>query len=221
MHLIEAVLLEPVGCLAEFPAEPFQEIAARFFGRNKKASRSGSRAYWHMLNLMDTAGQPIDAAAEALELEAVDQASAYDDVLPALTELKAMGIQLLLASSLSSVAITHFVTKCGLAELLSAVWTRDNAGGIKAAPLRSAIGGASLDPEQVMFLTDTAEGLKVAKSVGVNSILMMNDPDEARRLSMHEPTGGIVSLHELPDFIRLVAAENAQVAATHDLRLPR
>src|SRR6185437_16500149 len=111
MHLIEGVLLEPVGCLAEFPAEPFQEIAARFFGRNKKASRSGSRAYWHMLNLMDTAGQPIDAAAEALELEAVDQASAYDDVLPALTELKAMGIQLLLASSLSSVAITHFVTK--------------------------------------------------------------------------------------------------------------
>ena len=38
-----------------------------------------------------------------------------------------------------------------------------------------------------------------------------NDPDEARRLTTHEPAGGIVSLHELPDFIRLVAAENAMI----------
>jgi len=40
---------------------------------------------------------------------------------------------------------------------------------------------------------------------------MMNDPDEARRLTAHNPAGGIVSLHELPDFIRLVAAENAMI----------
>ena len=65
-----------------------------------------------------------------------------------------------------------------------------------------------------MFLTDTAEGLKVAKSVGANAILMMNDPDEARRLAMHDPAGGIVSLHELPDFIRLVTAENAATSAS-------
>jgi hypothetical protein len=46
--------------------------------------------------------------------------------------------------------------------------------------------------------------------VGVNAILMMNDPDEAMKLTAHEPAGGIVSLHELPDFVRLVAAENAR-----------
>ena len=67
-----------------------------------------------------------------------------------------------------------------------------------------------LQPEQTMFLTDTAEGLKVAASVGVNSVLMMNDPDESRRLAMLNPGGGIVSLHELPDFIRIVQAENAR-----------
>jgi hypothetical protein len=48
----------------------------------------------------------------------------------------------------------------------------------------------------------------VAESVGVNPILMMNDPDESRRLAMHDPAGGIVSLHELPDFIKFVRAEN-------------
>jgi hypothetical protein len=59
-----------------------------------------------------------------------------------------------------------------------------------------------------MFLTDTAEGLKVARSIGVQPILMMNDPDESKRLAMQSPAGGVVSLHELPDFIRLVRAEN-------------
>ena len=41
-----------------------------------------------------------------------------------------------------------------------------------------------------MFIADTLEGLKTAQTVGVHSILMMNDPDEARRLAMHNPSGG-------------------------------
>jgi hypothetical protein len=36
----------------------------------------------------------------------------------------------------------------------------------------------------------------------VKAILMMNDPDEAMKLTTPGPTGGIVSLHELPDFVR-------------------
>jgi len=207
MQIIEAILLEPVGCLAEFPAQPFNEIAAQCFGRKNKPSKSGSRSYWHLLNLMEAAG---NQSAEALELQAVEEASPYEDVIPALTELKAMGIQLFLASSLSTAAIARFVEKSGVQEFFSAIWTRDNAG-IKAVPLRSAIAAASLNPENVMYLTDTAEGLKVANNVGLISVLMMNDPDEARRLTTHEPSGGIVSLHELPDFIRLVAAENAMI----------
>ncbi len=207
MHIIEAILFEPVGCLAEFPAQPFNEIAEQCFGRKNKPSKSGSRSYWHLLNLMEAAGRQ---SVEALELQAVEQAVRYEDVIPALTELKAMGIQLFLASSLSTAAITRFIAKSSLEEFFSAIWTRDNAG-IKAAPLHSAIAAASLDPQHVMYLTDTSEGLKVANSLGVTSVLMMNDPDEARRLTTHDPAGGIVSLHELPDFIRLVAAENAMI----------
>lgn len=208
MQIIEAILLEPVGCLAEFPAQPFNEIAAQCFGRKNKPSKSGSRSYWHLLNLMEGAG---NQSHEGLELQAVEQSSSYEDVIPALTELKAMGIQLFLVSSLSNAAVMRFVAKTSLEEFFSAIWTRDNAGGIKAAPLRSAITAASLNPQHMMYLTDTAEGLKVANSLGVTSVLMMNDPDEARRLTAHEPAGGIVSLHELPDFIRLVAAENAMI----------
>jgi hypothetical protein len=42
----------------------------------------------------------------------------------------------------------------------------------------------------------------------VHPILMMNDPDEAQRLAMYNPAGGVISLHEMPDFIRLIAAQN-------------
>jgi len=204
MQTIKGILFEPVGCLAEFPAGPFLEIAARLPGRKKQASKSGSRAYWHLLNLMDTMSGQSD---EALEIEAVERASLYEDVIPALAELKAMDVQLIVASSLSCGAIERFIEKNRLQRYFSAAWSRDNAEGIKAAPLKSALAAACLPPEHAMFLTDTAEGLKVARSVGVNSVLMMNDPDESRRLAMQNPAGGIVSLHELPDFIRLVRAQ--------------
>ena len=43
---IEGIVFEPVGCLAEFPAEPFLEAAVQLCGGKKKTSKSGSRSYW-------------------------------------------------------------------------------------------------------------------------------------------------------------------------------
>jgi phosphoglycolate phosphatase-like HAD superfamily hydrolase len=212
MQTIEALLLEPVGCLAEFPSAPFHEIAVRLFGRKRKAGGSASHIYWYVLNLIDSARTPLDVEkkrlAETLEVEAVDAASMYEDVAPALAELKSMDISLVVASSLSRKAASRFIERNSLGEFLSGVCTRDDAGGVKAAPLLGALSGASLPREKTMFLTDTLEGIKVARSVGVHPILMMNDPDDAQRLAMHNPSGGVVSLHEMPDFIRLIAAQN-------------
>jgi phosphoglycolate phosphatase-like HAD superfamily hydrolase len=211
MQPIEALLLEPVGCLAEFPSAPFQEIAFRLFGRKRKTSSSASRAYWHLLNLIDAAETPFDAekesVAETLEVEAVDAASIYEDVVPALAELKSMGIRLFVATSLSRKAASRFIERNSLGDFLSGVCTRDDARGVKSALLLNALSGASLTREKTMFLTDTLEGIKTARSVGVLPILMMNDPDEAQRLAMHNPAGGVISLHEMPDFIRLIAAQ--------------
>ncbi len=212
MQTIKAIVFEPVGCLAEFPAEHFHQIAVLHYGRaaHKPPSKSGSRAYWHLLNLMQEAAST--QSSDELEMQAVNAANIYEDVLPALTELKAMGIQLIVATSLSTVATRRFLQKYSLQECFSSVHTRDSSGGIKAAPLKKAIHDDGLSPQNTMFLSDTAEGLRAAQSAGVISILMMNDPDEARRLAMHDgadkPAGGIVSLHELPDFLRLVAAEH-------------
>jgi phosphoglycolate phosphatase-like HAD superfamily hydrolase len=119
-----------------------------------------------------------------------------------------MGIRLFVASSLSRRAASRFIERNSLGAILSGVFTRDEAGGVKSAPLLNALSGASLTREKTMYLTDTVEGIKVARSVGVHPILMMNDPDEAQRLAMHNPAGGVVSMHEMPDFIRLIAAQN-------------
>jgi len=209
MRVIKAVLVEPVGCLAEFPAEEFNELAGSLFGSLEPASESGSEAYWHLLDLMEQAGNgvtPSDGAiVEEMELQAIDRVQLYEDVAPALAALKAMDIVLVIASSLSAAAVNRFLDKFSLTGYFSAVWTRDNAGGVKAAPLLKAIEGAAVEPEHVMCLVDTKDSIELARRVGVNSMLMFNDYDEGKRLAMLGPAGAIVSLHELPDAIRFVA----------------
>jgi hypothetical protein len=59
-----------------------------------------------------------------------------------------------------------------------------------------------------LFRSDT--GPKTAKLAQVQPILMMNNPDEARRLVLQGPAGGIVSLYELPDFVRLLLSRREE-----------
>jgi beta-phosphoglucomutase-like phosphatase (HAD superfamily) len=216
MRHITAVLFDPVGSLAEFRAQGFEDMAVRLFNE-PRAAASGSEAYWHVLDLIATAERPLAAAdrelLERMELEAVEEVEMYEDVVPALTELRTMNISLLMASSLSGAAVNRFLEKFSLQEFFPAAWTRDNSAGVKGAPMAKAVVGSGYPPEQVMALVDTAGGVAAAKEIGLNSILMINDYDEGRRLAMHGPTGAIVSLHELPDAIRFVA-ESAKSPAS-------
>jgi len=209
MRAIKAVLVEPVGCLAEFAPGEFNEIARRVFDSELPITESGSDAYWCLLDLMEQAGEPLTPVsariAAQLEQQAIDRAQLYDDVAPALAALRQMDITLLIATSLSSAAVERFLEKFSLLPYFSGVWTRDTAGGVKAAPLRKAIESVAAPREQVMCLVDTADGIELANRVGVNSMLMFNDYDDGKRLAMLGPTGGIVSLHELPDAIRFAA----------------
>ena len=105
-----------------------------------------------------------------------EQGQAYEDVAPALNELDALGVQMIAVTPLSAAAMARAVTE------------------------------ASLSPDRVICLTDTEQGIRAAREAGVQPVLMMNDPDEAMRLTALNPAGGIVSLQELPDFVRFVAA---------------
>jgi hypothetical protein len=60
---------------------------------------------------------------------------------------------------------------------------------VKAAPLRRAIESAAFQQEHVFCLVDAADGIELARQVGVNSMLMFNDYDEGKHLEMLGPTG--------------------------------
>jgi beta-phosphoglucomutase-like phosphatase (HAD superfamily) len=212
VQAVDAILFDPVGALAEFPAAPFQTVAARVFARLPSAEAQGSQAYWDVLDLLASCDRPLRpderASVEAGELEAVDAALVYDDAGPALAELAELGVRLIVASSLSENALSRFLDRAGLTAFFHDRWSRDTAGGVADAVLRRAVASGSLTPDRVLFLADTEPALRAATRAGVRPILMMNDPDEAMRLTACDPAGGIVSLHELPDLVRLVAARH-------------
>jgi phosphoglycolate phosphatase-like HAD superfamily hydrolase len=131
---------------------------------------------------------------------------AYDDAAPALAELKALGVTLIAASTLSQAALTQFLDGSGLTRFFDEVRSTESTDGDRTAALTIALGSASIAADRALYVTDTAEGLRAAREAGVHGILMMNDPDEAMKLTAHNPAGGIVSLLELPDFVRFVAA---------------
>ena len=121
----------------------------------------------------------IDAVLfEPLGVLVDERGEAYADAAPALNELAALGVQMIAVTPLSAAALARAVTD------------------------------ASLSPDRVICLTDTEQGIRAAREAGVQPVLMMNDPDEAMRLTALNPAGGIVSLQELPDFVRFVAAGN-------------
>ena len=221
MEVIKAVLFEPVGCLAEFRAEEFNAAAGELFAAEAAAS-SGSQAYWRLMGLLaprhDTLSKADSARLEQLELQAVEHADLYPDVRACLDELSQLGVAAFLVSSLSRPAIDRFAARFSLSETFAGSVTREEAGGVLGRPLRHAVDLARLDPTRIMTLVDTAEALDVTKSLGLNAVLMINDYDEGRALAERSPAGGIVSLAELADALRLIEQRSGLSAQS---RLPR
>ena len=208
LQSITAVMLEPVGCLAEFRPHEFDRAARDLFGADIPDSVSGSQAYWRLLGLIEQANGEIDAQRlarlEELEPAAIDGADLYEDVVPSLDKLRSAGSRAYLVSSLSRRAVDRFIGRFSLAELFAGSISRAEAGGIMARPLRHAMAQSSLDPQQVIYLVDTADALEMSKQLGINALLMINDYDEGRALSERSPAGGVVSLAELADALVLI-----------------
>ena len=187
---IDAILFDPVGTLAEFPG--------------------GSTVYWDRVAALESRQKSLPdeerARLSQIEIEAVEQAMIYDDAASALHELALLGVRLIAASSLSELALNRFLERASLDDRFHDRWSRDRAGGVGHVVIARAVTEGSLAADRVLYLADTEAGLRAAEQAGVQPILMMNDPDEAMRLTTFEPAGGIVSLLELPDLVHLVAA---------------
>ena len=208
MDAIAAVLFEPVGCLAEFHAAEFDQAVREVLGASMDDATSGSQAYWRLLGLIERAGGAIAAPQllrlQALELAAVERAELYEDVVPSLQKLREGGVQNILVSSLSRGAIARFIERFSLTDLFAGVIAREDDQAVMGVPLRRAIAQAALDPQRLIYLVDTAEALDMAKPLGLNALLMINDYDEGRALAERNPAGGVVSLAELAGALQLI-----------------
>jgi beta-phosphoglucomutase-like phosphatase (HAD superfamily) len=216
VDIIKAVLLEPVGCLAEFRPDEFVSAASDLLGASPGGEATGSQAYWGLLGLMEQTALSAENAArlQALELQAVEHAELYEDVRFALEELKSLGAAAFLVSSLSRAAVARFIERHALADLIAGSFSRDDTGGVMAAPLRAAVAQAGLAPAQVIALADSAPALDMIKRLGLNAMLMINDYDEGRALAERNPAGAIVSLAELGDALRLIEQRSGMRAAS-------
>jgi beta-phosphoglucomutase-like phosphatase (HAD superfamily) len=206
LEAIAAVLFEPVGCLAEFRAAEFASAAAELFAAAPDADATGSDAYWRLCGLLGERPDASAAAArlERFELEAVEHAELYEDVRPSLEDLRRLGVAAYLVSSLSRRAVARFLDRFALADLFAASISRHEAGGVMDRPLHHAITTASLDPRRTIYLVDTAPALEMGKPLGLNAVLMFNDYDRGRALAELAPAGGVASLAELADALRLI-----------------
>jgi FMN phosphatase YigB (HAD superfamily) len=153
--------------------------------------------------VLEPIGTLVDASADAA---GNGPSRAYDDAAPALAELKALGVTLIAVSTMPLAALAHFLDASGLGPFFDQVRSSESTNGNAATALKEALASSSIAPDRALYITDTAEGLRAAREAGMHGILMMNDPDEAMKLTAHNPAGGIVSLLELPDFVRFVSA---------------
>jgi FMN phosphatase YigB (HAD superfamily) len=214
---IKAVLFEPVGCLAEFRPDEFNDMATRLSGASADPSATGSQAYWQLMSLLASRDE-APAASEEIELQAVEHADLYPDVRGCLDELRQLGVAAYLVTSLSRAAAVRFLERFSIADVFSGLVSREDAGGVGAQPLRHAASQTGVEAARIMALVDTGEALDAAKSLGLNTVLMINDYDEGRALAERSPTGGIVSLAELPDALRLIEQREGLAAQS---RLPK
>lgn len=224
MDTIKAILFEPVACLAEFRPDEFNRAAQELDAKADGSAATGSQAYWQLVGLLGRRGDALAGAdlarLEALELQAVEAADLYPDVPACLEELRQLGVAAYLVSSLSRPAVRRFLERFSLAQSFAGSVARADAGGVAAMPVRHVLAQAGLEAGRTMLLVDTAEMLELAKTLGLKAVLMINDYDEGRLLAERSPAGGIVSLAELPDALRLIEQRSGLRTQSRAARQP-
>ncbi len=86
---------------------------------------------------------------DGLEVQAVERASVYEDAEPALAEPGALGVKLVVASSLSEAAVGRFLERCSVRDRFAGCWSRDAAGGVNSVPLARTLAAGALAPDRV------------------------------------------------------------------------
>lgn len=136
--------------------------------------------------------------------------SVYDDVIPALLELKEQGIRLAVTSNFDS-RLDQLIDGLGLAAFFEAVHISSRAGAAKPDPLifKMALEKAQLSPEQAIHVGDSiSDDVGGAVAAGIYPILLDREwsfPDNERLTIIRD-------LHQLVNYI--TASPGAKTVST-------
>jgi putative hydrolase of the HAD superfamily len=221
--MTRAVLLDALGTLVELrpPAPALQrELARSGFEVSEQRAAAGFGAeigYYlaHHLEgsdhqaleglrdrcaqaLMDELGLPgLDHATARRAMLAALEFAPYPEVEPALRELRATGVRLVIASNWDC-SLPDWLAPLGLLELVDGVVTSADLGAAKPDPavFRRALELAGADPGEAVHVGDSLENdVEGARAAGVRPLLLARHGD---------PPAGVEaarSLAELPSLI--------------------
>lgn len=167
----------------------------------------------HIIERMGGCGGAIDECALEIykEWAACHHFALFEDVVPALSALRARGFLLGLVSNTHR-SLEAFQSHFALEEWIEAAVASSEHGFNKPHPsiFRTALARLSVAPEEALMVGDSLKhDVEGARAVGMHAVLLRREA--GRRLDGREPleVGGIPvigSLHELPGLLSLATS---------------
>src|SRR5262249_50041939 len=105
----------------------------------------------HVTHIDAIVFEPIGSLADVTADASTDApAHAFDDAVPALAELKTLGVTLMAASTLSHDALTRFLDTAGLTRFFDDVRSTESTQGDRARLLEDALVSVSIAPDRAL-----------------------------------------------------------------------
>jgi putative hydrolase of the HAD superfamily len=220
---VRAVLLDALGTLVELqPPAPrlrrlLRESGFELSEEHAAAGFAAEIAYYldHHLEGSDRErlerlrDRCAEAMRRALDIDGLDHATArramlgaleftaYPDVLPALGELRARGVALVIASNWDC-SLPHWLRPTGILELVDGVVTSAEVGEAKpgARVFERALAVARVAPAEALHIGDRVDyDVEGAAAAGVRGVLLQRDGD---------PPPGVEAIRSLPELLALL-----------------
>ena len=139
----------------------------------------------------------LDPAAARQAMLASLEFTAFPDAVPALRELRARGLRLVVASNWDC-SLPEWLVRAGLMDLLDGAASSAVAGAAKPDPavFREALRLAGVPPGEAVHVGDSPENdVQGARAAGIRAILVAREGDPPARVD------SVSSLSELPNVI--------------------
>jgi len=160
----------------------------------------------------------VDEAYIPYELEAAEAAELRDGMKEVLTELKAMGFKLAVASNSSKHGVHLALENTSIKELFDVIVTRTDVNRMKpdGALIAETLRRLNVKPSEAIYIGDTTHDILAARKVGVKSIAISGGAHSINLILNSKPDILIKDVKEIPKVLkRLMSRGRGSDESTH------